>query len=158
MALQEIERKFLIKNNSFKDESHKSYAIVQGYLNSHPERSVRIRIKGEKGFITVKGPSSKNGTTRFEWEKEIAVEEAKTLLELCEPEIIEKRRYLVNLREHTFEIDEFYGNNKGLMVAEVELESENETFEKPEWLGEEVTGELKYYNAYLSKHPFQSWS
>lgn len=156
MALQEIERKFLVKGD-FKRASHKKYSIVQGYLNSDPQRSVRVRIKGEKGFITVKGPSSKEGTTRFEWEKEIPVNEVRALLELCEPTLIEKTRYLVRSGKHTFEVDEFYGENTGLTVAEVELGSEGEGFEKPDWLGEEVTGEPDYYNAQLSKRPFKTW-
>lgn len=157
MALQEIERKFLVKDDGFKNASHKKYAIVQGYLNADSQRSVRVRIKGEKAFITVKGPSSKSGTTRFEWEKEIPVNEAEALLKLCEPTLIEKTRYLVKSGRHIFEIDEFSGENRGLVVAEVELDSENENFQKPNWLSEEVTGDPKYYNAQLSKKPFRRW-
>lgn len=157
MALQEIERKFLVKNKHFKKASHGHYKIMQGYLNADPRRSVRIRIKEEKGFITVKGKSSKEGTTRFEWEKEIPLKEAEAMLDLCEPALIEKTRYEVEIGEHTFEIDEFFGKNQGLTMAEIELESEDQIFQKPDWLGEEVTGDKNYYNAYLSKHPFSTW-
>lgn len=156
MNTQEIERKFLVKNDSFKKAAHGHYTIAQGYLNSQPERSVRIRIMAEKAFITVKGSSSEDGTTRFEWEKEISVEEAESLLKLCEPGIIEKVRYLVKVGKHTFEVDEFAGENKGLIMAEVELKSADEKYEKPDWLGEEVTGDVRYYNAYLSKNPYGS--
>lgn len=156
MAL-EIERKFLI-NGDFKPFVESKTEIVQGYLSSVPERSVRIRIKGEKGFITIKGIGNKSGASRFEWEKEISVSDAKNLIQLCEPGVIEKIRYLVSVGKHTFEIDEFFGENKGLLIAEIELESEKENFEKPIWLGEEVTGIGKYYNASLIKNPFKNWS
>jgi CYTH domain-containing protein len=118
---------------------------------------VRIRIRGDQAFLTIKGKSSKNGLTRFEWEKEIPVVEAEELMKLCEPGIIEKTRYLVEIEEQTFEIDEFFGENEGLIVAEIELHSENDTFKKPEWLGEEVTGEIRYYNSQLSQNPFINW-
>lgn len=154
----EIERKFLVISDSFKTESFKKTRLVQGYLNSHKERAVRVRLKGDLGFLTVKGPSSKNGLTRFEWEKEISVNEAKELLNLCESGIIDKIRYEVKLKNHIFEIDEFFGDNEGLVVAEVELKDENETFEKPTWLGKEVTGDSRYYNAQLSKQPFKTWN
>lgn len=160
----EIERKFLVKSDAYKTEAFQRYRIVQGYLNSHPERSVRVRIKGEKGFLTIKGISNETGTSRFEWEKEIPVAEAETLLALCEPGIIEKIRYLVSsvrtqdsAPQLIFEIDEFFGENVGLVVAEIELNSEEEKFSKPAWLGEEVTGENQYYNASLSKKPFKEW-
>ncbi|MEC3906037.1 CYTH domain-containing protein [Tamlana sp. 2201CG12-4] len=153
----EIERKFLVKSDAFKTEAFKSSRISQGFLNTHKERTVRVRIKGETGFITVKGVSSANGLSRFEWEKEIPKEEAESLLKLCEPTIIDKMRYEVKSGQHNFEVDEFYGDNKGLVVAEVELNTEDETFKKPEWLGQEVTGEVKYYNALLSKHPYNTW-
>lgn len=155
--MQEIERKFLIKNDGYKTEAFSEKRIVQGFLNTHPERTVRIRIKGEKGFLTIKGRSNKTGTTRFEWEKEIPLPEAEALLNLCEKGVIEKTRSEVKVEKHIFEIDEFSGNNKGLTVAEIELTSENEAFLKPDWLGEEVTGQLKYYNSQLSKNPFSNW-
>jgi adenylate cyclase len=152
----EIERKFLIKNLDFKTESFEKKYLKQGYLNADKNRTVRIRIADEKAFITIKGKSNKAGTTRFEWEKEIPFSEAEELLLLCEPCIIEKHRYLIKKGTHTFEVDVFLGDNQGLIVAEVELNSENETFEKPTWLGNEVTGELKYYNS-SSKLPFKNW-
>jgi adenylate cyclase len=153
----EIERKFLVKNLDFKTESFEKKYIKQGYLNADKNRTVRIRIADEKAFITIKGKSNKAGTTRFEWEKEIPLSEAEELLLLCEPNIIEKHRYLIKKATHTFEVDVFLGDNLGLLVAEIELNSENETFEKPTWLGNEVTGELKYYNSSISKLPFKNW-
>lgn len=153
---QEIERKFLVKGN-FKDAAFKATRITQGYLCSIPERTVRVRVKGEKGFITIKGIGSDSGASRFEWEKEIPIAEVQDLLNICEPGVIDKTRYLVKVGEHTFEVDEFYGDNDGLVVAEVELGSENEAFDKPEWLGEEVTGDVKYYNSMLMKNPYKNW-
>lgn len=153
----EIERKFLVTSERFKGEAHSVTRIVQGYLNTHPERTVRVRIKGEQGFITVKGKSNEEGTTRFEWEKEISVIEAEALLKLCEEEVIEKMRYEVKVENHIFEVDEFFGNNEGLIVAEIELNSESEKFPKPAWLGKEVTGEREYYNSQLSKQPYKNW-
>ena len=153
----EIERKFLVISDAFKTEASNSYIIKQGFLNSHKKRTVRVRVKKEKGFITIKGISSKNGLSRFEWEKEISKKEAESLLKICEKGIIDKMRYEVKCGQHVYEIDEFFGLNKGLIVAEVELNSENEYFEKPQWLGKEVTGDIKYYNAVLSKEPFKNW-
>jgi CYTH domain-containing protein len=153
----EIERKFLVKSEEFKTQSTQKFRIIQGFLNTNPERTVRIRIRGDQAFLTIKGKSSENGLTRFEWEKEMPVVEADELMKLCEPGIIDKTRYLVEIKEHTFEIDEFFGQNQGLIVAEIELNSENDTFEKPEWLGEEVTGEIRYYNSQLIKNPFSNW-
>ena len=153
----EIERKFLVKSDAFKAEATASYKIAQGYLNSNPERTVRIRIKGEKGFITIKGIGNASGMSRFEWEKEIPIDEAKQLLSLCEQGIIEKTRFEVKVGNHLYEIDEFYGANKGLLLAEVELTFETEKIEMPNWLGVEVTKDSRYYNAYLSQHPFCNW-
>jgi adenylate cyclase len=153
---KEIERKFLVQGD-FKPFSKKSTRIVQGYLSSVPERTVRVRIKGEKGFITIKGIGSASGASRYEWEKEIPVAEVKELLQICEPGVIDKTRYLVDAGKHTFEVDEFYGDNQGLIVAEVELSAEDESFEKPEWLGEEVTGDARYYNSMLMKNPYSKW-
>lgn len=153
----EIERKFLIKSEAFKKVAFKKHNIIQGFLNSNKERTVRVRLKDEKGFITVKGKSSKDGLTRFEWEKEISKFEAEALLKLCEPTIINKTRYNIQVGKHVFEVDEFFGENKGLLIAEVELEHENESFQKPNWLGSEVTGSIKYYNSQLSKQPFNTW-
>ena len=155
---QEIEKKFLVKGD-FKDEAFKATRITQGYLSSVPERTVRVRVKGDNGFITVKGIGNASGATRFEWEKEIPVDEVKALLDLAEPGVIDKTRYLVKNTDckHTWEVDEFYGDNDGLTVAEVELTDENDTFDKPSWLGEEVTGDPKYYNSMLMKNPYKNW-
>jgi adenylate cyclase len=154
---QEIERKFLVKDDSFKEQAEKSMRITQGYLSSVPERTVRVRIKGDKGYITIKGIGNESGTSRYEWEKEILVNEVEDLLKICEPGVIDKTRYLVKVGDHTFEVDEFYGDNEGLVVAEVELKDENENFEKPSWLGKEVTGDKRFFNSMLMKNPFKNW-
>jgi adenylate cyclase len=155
--LVEIERKFLVVNTDFLAESSERFRIVQGYLSSNPERTVRVRIKGENGYITIKGKGNESGLTRFEWEKEIAVSEAVALLQLCENGVIDKKRYNVMFENHLFEVDVFSGENEGLIVAEIELQSENETFTKPNWLGDEITTDEKYYNAYLSNCPYTNW-
>jgi CYTH domain-containing protein len=155
--MNEIERKFLVTTTEFLSENTKSNRIVQGYLNSNSERTVRVRIKGNKGFLTIKGKGNESGTTRFEWEKEIELYEAEALLKLCETGVIDKTRYLIKKGNHTFEVDIFEGENNGLIVAEIELSDANEIFEKPNWLAKEVTGDEKYYNAYLSKKPFTTW-
>jgi len=153
----EIERKFLVNSNDFKKEASKSYSIKQGFLNSHEERTVRVRLKNDKGYLTIKGKSSEDGLVRFEWETEITKQEAEQLLALCEDGIIDKIRHEVNFGNHTFEIDEFFGENDGLVIAEVELQSKNEDFNKPDWLGKEVTGDIRYYNSQLSKQPYKNW-
>lgn len=154
---QEIEKKFLVDSDHFKTEASRSTRIIQGYLSSIPERTVRIRVKGEKGFITIKGKGNDSGASRYEWEKEIPVAEAEELMRICESGVIDKTRYEVKAGPHTFEVDEFYGENQGLVVAEVELENEDEQFEKPGWLGQEVTGDTRYYNSMLMKHPYSKW-
>jgi adenylate cyclase len=157
MISQEIERKFLVQGD-FKALAINRIHITQGYLSTHPERSVRIRITDEKSYLTIKGLTNKVGTTRLEWEKEIDTSEAKALLDLCEPYLIEKIRYVIPTEEgFYYEVDEFQGVNAGLIVAEIELPDENTTFKKPFWLGKEVTGMTKYYNVSLIKHPYQSW-
>jgi adenylate cyclase len=153
----EIERKFLVKDNSFKAAAFTQNHIAQGYLSSVPERTVRVRIKGNKGYLTIKGVSNDTGMSRFEWEKEIPVTEAKELLLLCEKGVIDKTRFEIKRGNHVFEVDEFYGENEGLIVAEIELGSEMEPFEKPAWLGAEVTNDTRYYNAYLSNNPYKKW-
>jgi adenylate cyclase len=153
---QEIERKFLVKGD-FKSEVFKSTRITQGYLSSVPERTVRVRVKGDKGFITIKGIGNESGASRFEWEKEIPVDEVRDLLKICEPGVIDKTRYLVKNGEYTFEVDEFYGDNDGLVVAEIELPDEGAAFDKPAWLGEEVTGDVRFYNSMLMKNPYKNW-
>ena len=153
----EIERKFLVISDAFKDEAHQKFRIIQGFLNRDPERTVRVRLKDDKGMLTVKGLSSNDGLSRFEWEKEISKNDAKALLEFCEKGVIDKLRYEVKVDNHIFEVDEFFGDNEGLVIAEVELQTEEETFAKPDWLGEEVTGDIKYYNSQLSKQPYNTW-
>ena len=153
----EIERKFLVTSAVYKTLAFAKNEIVQGYLNSNPERTVRVRIKGEKGFLTIKGKGNSSGMSRFEWEKEIPVDEAKTLLDLCESGVISKMRFEVKIGQHIFEVDEFFGENRGLVIAEIELISETESFEKPSWIGKEVTNDERFYNAYLSQNPYTKW-
>jgi adenylate cyclase len=153
---QEIERKFLVKGN-FKNLAHKQIKVVQGYLSSIPERSVRIRLKDDKGFITIKGKPGVSGASRYEWEKEIPVQEANELLQLCEPGIIDKIRHLVSYKNYIFEVDEFFGENEGLIIAEIELDTEEDDFPKPAWLGDEVTGDARYYNSMLINNPYSTW-
>lgn len=153
----EIERKFLVNSDSFKSMANSEKRIIQGFLNTDPERTVRVRINGNSGFLTIKGKSNESGTTRYEWEEAIALGDAEELLKICEEEIVEKIRYEITQGDHIFEVDEFQGLNEGLIVAEIELENEDENFLKPEWLGREVTGEVKYYNSQLSKNPYKNW-
>ena len=156
MAL-EIERKFLVKDDSYKAMAYSASRIAQGYICSARGRTVRVRIRDEKGYLTIKGPADSEGLGRYEWEKEIPVQEAQELMRLCEPGMIDKTRYLVKSGKHVFEVDEFYGENEGLTVAEVELESADESYEKPDFIGEEVTGDVRYYNSFLMKNPFSRW-
>lgn len=153
----EIERKFLVTSLDFKKEAFKKTRIIQGFLNTDKARTVRIRLKEDHGFITVKGLSDDEGLIRFEWEKEISKHEAEALLNLCEPGVIDKIRYDINVENHLFEVDVFSGDNEGLIIAEVELKSKKEIFKRPHWIGEEVTGSTKYYNAQLSKKPYKTW-
>lgn len=153
---QEIERKFLVKGD-FKTFACKQTRILQGYLSSNPERSVRVRICDGKGFLTIKGIANEAGTARYEWEKEIPAMEARELLSICEPGIIDKTRFEIKAGDHVIEVDEFYGENQGLVVAEIELRTEDENFEKPEWLGDEITGDQRYYNVNLLRHPYSHW-
>jgi adenylate cyclase len=153
---QEIERKFLV-SGPFREHATRATRITQGYLSSVPERTVRVRIKGDRGFITIKGIGSASGATRYEWEKEIPVAEVEDLLRICEPGVIHKTRHLVPVGAHTYEVDEFHGDNDGLVVAELELDGEDQAFDRPGWLGAEVTGDTRYYNSMLMKHPFTKW-
>ena len=153
----EIERKFLVTNESYKDMAHHSDRIAQGYICRQGGNSTRVRVRGEKGFLTIKGPSLDGGLSRYEWEKEIPASEALDLMKLCPTPTIDKRRYLVDFGGHTFEVDEFYGENEGLVVAEIELSSPNEEFDRPPFLGEEVTGDAKYYNSSLARYPYKCW-
>jgi adenylate cyclase len=150
--MQEIERKFLVNNEDYKLDASEIHHIIQGYLNRDPKRSVRIRIDNAKAYLTIKGETNQTGISRFEWEKEIPLEEAKELMKLVEPGIIEKVRYVIPIENGlSFEVDEFLGEHQGLTIAEIELPDENFDFLKPAWLGEEVTGQKKYYNSFLSK-------
>jgi adenylate cyclase len=154
---QEIERKFLI-NGDFKRFSTGETRIVQGYLSSVPERTVRVRVIDKNGFLTVKGIGNESGTSRFEWEKEIPLSEANDLLKICEPGVIDKTRFVIPEKGGLqFEVDEFHGDNQGLTVAEIELPSEDHKFERPDWLGKEVTSDVRYFNAMLMKNPFKNW-
>jgi adenylate cyclase len=153
----EIERKFLVLSNEFITEAFAKNKIAQGYLSTDPERTVRVRIKGNTGFLTIKGEGNVSGAARYEWEKEIDLVDAEQLLKLCEKGVIEKIRYEISVGKHIYEVDVFEGENDGLIIAEIELETENEVFEKPSWLGIEVTGDERYYNAFLSKNPFCNW-
>lgn len=155
--MKEIERKFLVKSNDFKRDTTKKKYFLQAYLNTDPKRTIRIRISDNEAFITIKGKSTADGLSRFEWEKPIDKEEAEKLLEICEPGTIEKYRHLVPEGKHTYEVDEFLGDNEGLVLAEIELEKEDESFSKPEWLGEEVTGNVDYYNSNLIIKPYNTW-
>jgi CYTH domain-containing protein len=152
----EIERKFLVKGD-YKDSVTKSDHIVQGYIATLGPKTVRIRISGDKGYITIKGKSNATGVSRFEWEKEIPLGDAVQLMDLCDGGVVEKVRHLVPFAGHTFEVDEFLGDNSGLTVAEVELRSEDEVFDRPSWLGEEVTQDRRYRNSNLLVHPFKDW-
>ena len=156
MAL-EIERKFLVTDYSYKAMAFHSDRIAQGYLCREGGNSTRVRVRGDKGYLTIKGPSMDGGLSRFEWEKEIPESEAWELLKLCHGGIIDKTRHLVKCGNHTFEVDEFHGDNDGLVVAEVELESADETFERPPFLGKEGTVNKRYYNSSLTRFPFKCW-
>lgn len=153
----EIERKFLVTNSLYKVQAYSQSRVVQGYICSAHGRTVRVRIRDGKGYLTIKGASNDMGTSRYEWEKELPLQEAEELMRLCEPGIIDKIRFLVRSGNHVFEVDEFHGENEGLVVAEVELTSEEEPFVKPDFIGEEVTGDVRYYNSQLMKHPFTAW-
>lgn len=153
----EIERKFLVLGEDFKKQARSSSRISQGYICSGNGRTVRVRIRDEKGFLTIKGPSDSAGLSRYEFEQEISLSDAMDLLKICEPGVIDKTRYLVDYAGHTFEVDEFYGDNEGLLLAEIELKSEDETFARPAFIGREVTGDRRFYNAHMRTYPFKLW-
>ncbi len=153
---QEIERKFLVAGE-FIELARSSMHMVQGYIATG-HRTVRVRIGDNRAWLTIKGPSIDGGLSRFEWEKEIEAAEAFELLRLREGAAIEKRRYFIDYEGHTFEVDVFEGENAGLVMAEVELNSVDEEFARPEWLGKEVTGIRRYYNSHLRAHPYSQWS
>jgi adenylate cyclase len=153
----EIERKFLVKGD-FTKGVFESERIVQGYICSTPGRTVRVRIRGKVGFLTIKGPSDDKGLSRYEFEQQISLSDANQLMKLCESGVIDKVRNLVHCGKRVWEIDVFHGANEGLIIAEIELGSENEPFEKPDWLGEEVSGDRRYYNSMLIAHPYSEWT
>ena len=157
MSGLEIERKFLVKGNGYKQQAYSHSHIQQGYISSSHGRTVRVRIRDERGYLTIKGPSENGGLSRYEFEKEITLDEAEHLMRLCEPGIIDKTRWLVKSGRHTFEVDEFFGENEGLVMAEVELGAEDEPYEKPDFIGQEVTGDRRYYNSHLRMNPFSEW-
>ena len=152
----EIERKFLVKG-LFKEQASSHTHIIQGYISSQKGRTVRVRLRDKQAFLTIKGPSRDGGLSRYEFEKEITIDEGLSLLTLCEPGVIEKDRWLVPSGKHTFEVDEFFGENEGLLLAEVELSAPDEPFEKPSFLGQEVTGDRRYYNSSLRINPYRNW-
>ena len=154
---QEIERKFLVLDDSFKHEAFSKSHIQQGYICSERGRTVRVRIRDERAYLTIKGPSMNGGLSRYEFEREIPLDDAQQMMRFCEPGIIDKTRWLVKSGHHTFEVDEFFGDNEGLVVAEVELAYEDEPFEKPSFIGKEVTGDRRYYNSQLRANPFNKW-
>lgn len=154
---QEIERKFLV-DGEYKSQAFSHSRIAQGYICCARGRTVRVRIRGDKGYLTIKGAADPQGISRYEWEKEIPLAEAEELMKLCEPGLIDKTRYLVRCGSHVFEVDEFYGDNEGLVLAEVELKAVDEPFEKPDFIGQEVTGDVRYYNAQLTRHPYKTWT
>lgn len=153
----EIERKFLVKGD-YKSLATSHSRIIQGYISSAKGRTVRVRLRDEKGYLTIKGPSLKGGLSRYEFEKEISKDEALSLLHLCEPGIIDKVRWLVPMGNHTYEVDEFFGDNNGLVVAEIELGAEDEAFVPAPFLDKEVTGDRKYYNSQLRANPYNRWN
>ena len=157
MSGMEIERKFMVCGEDYKQRAYASDRIKQGYICSGHGRTVRVRIRGDRGYLTIKGPSTNGGMSRYEFEKEITLTEAEELFKICEPGVIDKTRYLVKSGNHTFEVDEFYGDNEGLVMAEVELQSEDEPFEKPDFIGKEVTGDRRFYNGHLRQYPFIVW-
>lgn len=156
MSGLEIERKFLVhKRMDWKRLASSCSHIQQGYFAA--VNTVRVRIRDDKGYLTIKGPSHNGGLSRYEFEKEITLQEAQQLMLLCESGVIDKHRYLVPYAGHTFEVDEFHGDNDGLVMAEVELKSENEPFESPNFIGKEVTGDRRFYNSHMRKNPFKLW-
>lgn len=154
--MQEIERKFLVVGD-YKAGALTVIPILQGYLSSVPDRNVRVRLSGDKAYLTIKGAATKDGLSRYEWEKEISPVDARELIKLCEPGVIEKRRYLIPVGKHVYEVDEFHGENEGLVIAEIELAAVDESFDKPQWLGKEVTGDKRYYNSSLLTDPYKNW-
>jgi len=157
MSGMEIERKFLVRDSSYRQQARSSSHIRQGYISSERGCTVRVRLRDDEAFLTIKGPSADGGLSRYEFEKAISREEGEQLLKLCQPGIIDKTRYLVDSGNHTFEVDEFHADNQGLVVAEVELRSADEPYVAPPFIGREVTGDRRYYNSHLRQHPYCQW-
>ena len=153
----ETERKFLVKDESFKAQAVEYHRIRQGYIAHDEGRTVRVRLSDDQGVLTIKGPSMDGGLSRLEWEREITREEAEDLFLVCKPGTVDKTRWIIPAGNRKFEVDEFHGENEGLVMAEIELGSADEAFEKPSWLGQEVTGDKRYYNSYLARNPFKTW-
>ena len=153
----ETERKFLVKDEGFKKQAVENHRIRQGYIAHDGGRTVRVRLWDDKGVLTIKGPSMDGGISRYEWERELTRAEAEDLFLLCKPGMVDKTRWIIPAGGRKFEVDEFHGENEGLVMAEIELESPDEPFERPSWLGEEVTGDKRYYNSYLARIPFKNW-
>lgn len=158
MSGMEIERKFLVRNDAYRRQAHASSHIRQGYISSGKGCTVRVRLRDDEAFLTIKGPSLDGGLSRYEFEKAISLDEGEHLMLLCEPGIIDKTRYLVSSGAHTFEVDEFHGENEGLVIAEVELHAVDEPYVKPDFIGDEVTGDRRYYNSHLRRHPYCDWN
>jgi len=158
MSGMEIERKFLVKDSSYRQKAHSSSHIRQAYLCSGHGKTIRVRTRDSDAYLTIKGPSADGGLSRYEFEKKISLDEAEQLFNLCEPGMIDKTRFLVACGEHTFEVDEFHADNDGLVIAEVELKAPDEPYGKPDFIGEEVTGDRRYYNSHLRAHPYCEWS
>lgn len=154
----ETERKFLVRNHSFIDEAFQAKRIVQGYICADTERSVRVRIRGEEGFLTIKSATNDRGWSRYEFEQPLTLNDAEALMKLCLPGLIDKVRHYVKVGGHIWEVDVFHGENEGLVVAEIELESEEDVFEIPSWIDREVSGDPKYYNLMLAQHPYSTWN
>ncbi len=153
----EIERKYLVHDTSYRAMATSSNHIAQGYLSQDPDRTVRVRIKNNCGYLTIKDRPNKNGWSRYEFEKEITLAEAQELIKMCIPPVIEKTRYNVPYKGIVVEVDEFHGDNDGLIVAEIELEQEDQVFETPAFITQEVTGDVRYYNVQLAKNPYKLW-
>ena len=158
MAHYDTERKFLVVGE-YKSQAYNATRKQQGYIASGNGRTVRVRIRGDKGYLTIKGPSGLAGLTRYEFDTEIPLDDARDLMQICEPGIIDKTRFLVKSPDgrHVWEIDEFYGDNEGLILAEIELDHEYEEFEKPDFIGREVTGDRRFYNSHMRNYPFKLW-
>ncbi len=152
----EIERKFLV-TGEYKSFATSHSHIEQGYFETAPGITVRVRIRDDKAFLTIKGPSDKSGLARYEFETEVSAEDGRQLMNLCRPGRIDKTRWLIPNGRHTVEVDEFHGDNEGLVIAEIELGREDEVYDKPDFLGKELTGDRRFYNSHLMRQPYCLW-